>query len=370
MKIFTQGFLCASCLISIAVQAADTNPPPRLTVDLRDGSRVVGTSVENNFKFHSALLGDIKLAVKDIRGVECVSSNSAKLTTVNDDTLTVSFVDPDFAVQTSFGKVELPVDAVRQLSVSTIVLTGIHPPGLVALWSGEGNANDSVGGNNGSSTIGIDYADGVVGQAFKFDGSRVDGVGYIPVPASPCLNVGAGSGLTIECWIKPAHLGPIGAEGIPIVEWDSQSKEGLGFWVEQGFKLYGNIEDSMGNSHTLMSARGLVSTRRFQHVALTYDKNTGAAMLYINGIVAAAENIGSLTPQTAWPLNIGRRTGQPIGRNNTYSGLLDELALYNRALSANEIKSICILDNHGEMPPPPVNPLMPMNGIYHNGFNQ
>src|ERR1019366_6674916 len=80
------GFVFLGAIFSIA-RAADTNPPPRLTVELRDGSRVVGTSAEKYFKFHSALLGNLKLDVKDIRSVECVSSNSAKLATANGDTL-------------------------------------------------------------------------------------------------------------------------------------------------------------------------------------------------------------------------------------------------------------------------------------------
>ena len=109
----------------------------------------------------------------------------------------------------------------------------VLPSGLAALWSGEGNANDSVGGNNGSSAIGISDAPGVVGQAFKFDGCRLDGTGDIPVPASPGLDIGKGSGITIECWIKPDHLGPIGAEGIPIVEWDSPSPKARDFGLNK-----------------------------------------------------------------------------------------------------------------------------------------
>jgi hypothetical protein len=101
-----------------AIQAADTNPPPRLTVELRDGSRVVGDSVEKYFKFHSALLGNLKFAVKDIRSVECISSNSAKLATASGDSLTVSFVDADFAIKTSFGKVELAAASIQNIHVS------------------------------------------------------------------------------------------------------------------------------------------------------------------------------------------------------------------------------------------------------------
>lgn len=102
-------------------------------MELRDGSCVVGQCVEKNFKFRSALLGELKLDVKGIRRVECVSSNSAKLATANGDTLTVWFVDSEFAVKTSFGKVELPVDSVRKLTVSVSDRSGSRHEGLVAL---------------------------------------------------------------------------------------------------------------------------------------------------------------------------------------------------------------------------------------------
>src|SRR5438132_1338054 len=46
-------------------------------------------------------------------------------------------------------------------------------PGLVSQWSAEGNANDSVGSNNGTLQAGVTFASGVVGQAFSFDG--IDG---------------------------------------------------------------------------------------------------------------------------------------------------------------------------------------------------
>jgi hypothetical protein len=141
--------LCAVLGLRCAQAANASNESAcRLTVELRDGSRVVGDSVEKYFKFHSILLGDLKLELKDIRSVECVSSNSAKLSTVNGDALTVSFVDSEFAVKTSFGKVDLPVDLVLKFSVTAGGLGG-HPPGLVALWSGEGGGIDSVGGNTG-----------------------------------------------------------------------------------------------------------------------------------------------------------------------------------------------------------------------------
>ena len=63
-----------------------------------------------------------------------------------------------------------------------------NPPGLVSLYNANGNANDSVGSNNGTSVGGVSYAPGVTGhagdQAFSLDGTS----GYVSIPDSPSLD--------------------------------------------------------------------------------------------------------------------------------------------------------------------------------------
>ena len=110
-------------------------------------------------------------------------------------------------------------------------------------------------------------------------------------------------------------------------------------WVANGNQLLTNIKDTSGTAHAFIFSY-VFDTNNFQHVAVTYDKGSGLAVLYLNGTNVASENIGSITPQTTYPVNIGRRTGQPNGNGDTYGGLMDELSLYNRALSASEIKAI------------------------------
>jgi hypothetical protein len=79
-------------------------------------------------------------------------------------------------------------------------------------------------------------------------------------------------------------------------------------------------------------------------VALTYDKASGVATLYCNGSVVLQQVLGSFTPQTTFDIYLGKR---PLTRGETFSsgsltfaGLLDEAAIYNRALSASEIQAI------------------------------
>ncbi len=119
---------------AVVVGTSSTNPPTcRLTVELRDSSRVIGECDSDHLKVHSELLGDMKFWVKDIRSVECVSTNTAKLLTANGDTLVVWFAEFEVTVKTSFGKVKLPVDLIRKVAVSSSGAVGARPPGLVAL---------------------------------------------------------------------------------------------------------------------------------------------------------------------------------------------------------------------------------------------
>jgi hypothetical protein len=116
------------------------------------------------------------------------------------------------------------------------------------------------------------------------------------------------------------------------------------------------VVDTEGNAHSLHSAEGVIVPEKFQQVALTYDKGSGQARLLVNGVVVAQENLGSFTPQTSYDLLVSRRPGDHPGDwtyNAFFAGLLDEIAIYNRALSPEEIKALCLGDNHGELPPAP-----------------
>ncbi|HTL73522.1 MAG TPA: LamG domain-containing protein [bacterium] len=355
------------------VLAADTNPSPRLTVELRDGSRVVGTSVEKDLKFHSALLGDLKLAVKDIRLMDCVKTNFAKLTSAGGDELMVSLLDSPLIVKTGFGRVELVAESIRKITVTVARTASAHPTGLVALWSGENDGNDSIGHNNLELTE-VSFADGQVGRAFMMNGFG----SCMRLSDRVVFNPGDGDGLTISAWIKPSDV----AGFHPILEWNPSDKLpgviGVQFWI-------GNVPGSQGvlaahfvgtdrQPHSIISPPGTVVAGRFQHVAATYDKATGGGMLYLNGMVVARALWNKFTPLTTGDFWISRRPTDHPGDwtyNTFFSGLLDEISIYNRALSAEEIADLVTEENHGEpLSPNRTGSLMPRNGISRDGFNE
>jgi hypothetical protein len=137
--------LVFAALVCVPVAAAPTNADKtttfRLTVELWDGSRVVGNSTDGRLQFHSEVLGDLRLPMQTIRALESQSrTNLVKLTTTSGDSLTVAFDMDAINVEATYGKVALPVGMIKSHRVSTLGQPGRPRDGLVGLWSAEGNA--------------------------------------------------------------------------------------------------------------------------------------------------------------------------------------------------------------------------------------
>jgi hypothetical protein len=205
------------------------------------------------------------------------------------------------------------------------------PAGLVSWWPGNGDATDASGGQNGIFTN-PEFGSGEVGQSFKFDGSG----NYIRVPAAPSLDVGQAAGLTVEGWVAPVDV----TKPNPIFEWlpGASDTYGVHFYVGGASDLYADV--SGGGDHVIQTGTGVLTNGGFQHVALTYDKASGTARLFLNGAMLAQTVVGTFTPQTSKDVYIGYRPNfVPFGPY-TFNGLIDEVTLYSRALTSSEIQTI------------------------------
>jgi hypothetical protein len=208
-------------------------------------------------------------------------------------------------------------------------VAGLPRQGLVAVWSGNGNANDLAGANHGDPHN-ISYAHSEVGPAFVFNGYS----SVIRVPASPSLDVGQAAGLTIAAWINPKSL-----NFQDLFEWNQDNgrvfgSEQIGTHMEiddvpGDGTLWGNLVDTTGVAHGFASGNGVIVAGQFQHVALTYDKSTGVAVLYRNGVALATKNLGVFTPQTGYDFFMGDRvSGFYTGIH--FQGQMAEPAIYRR----------------------------------------
>jgi hypothetical protein len=139
MKSISQLCLLAfAALVCVPAAAAPANAGKstsfRLTVEMRDGSRVIGSSVDDNLQFHSDVLGDLRLPMQKVRALESQSkANLVKLTTTSGDSLIATFDMDAINLEAAYGKVALPVGMIRSLRVSALGQPGRPRDGLAGL---------------------------------------------------------------------------------------------------------------------------------------------------------------------------------------------------------------------------------------------
>lgn len=216
------------------------------------------------------------------------------------------------------------------------------PDQLVAWWRAEEDGLDAAGSNHGTLMKGLTFAPGRVGRALTFAGGHQE----LLVPPSASLDVSTAAGFTIEGWINPADA----VTAFPLVAWGDTIASGTHLWINLGYLGEGGpgalyAAPRFGDASFFASAPGLIVPNTWQHVAMTFDRASGVARLYHNGSQVALKNAGTSPVQTTLPLHLGYWVNGPA-----YRGLLDEFALYRRALGSNEIRAIHQAGASGKCP--------------------
>ncbi|HSU53428.1 MAG TPA: LamG-like jellyroll fold domain-containing protein, partial [Candidatus Dormibacteraeota bacterium] len=231
------------------------------------------------------------------------------------------------------------------LTVNPLPPCASPAPGLVSWWRGEGDLTDNWGPNDGGTPPGtISMVSGKVGRAFLMGGS------YIPVSDSPSLRLT--NGMTIEAWVQPASSGS--ARTIltkfdpPGVLPSLNNSYYLG--MTNSGQLCVSVSSNGVGRTTLIAPQALILSQ-WTHVAATYD---GAMLrLYTNGTVAAQLAYSGGIFAGSDNLAIGASPLNQSGFTFPWSGLLDEVSLYNRGLSDSEILAIYNADLSGKCTEPP-----------------
>jgi parallel beta-helix repeat protein len=207
--------------------------------------------------------------------------------------------------------------------------------GAVSYWNLDENggieASDSVGSNDGTIDIssGPTWTSGQIGSALSFDG--VDD--YVQISSPSDLPLGS-SARTLEAWIYPT-----GGQGTHrhIAGYGTNSQRKL-FDIkidnDNSFALVGWGEPE---GYDIISGSPSITLNNWYHVAATYDGNF-IVKLFVNGNLVKT---GTLPYPYDTTLS---GNGFTIGTNNNaktnwpFEGLIDEVAIYNRALTVDEIQ--------------------------------
>jgi hypothetical protein len=172
---------------------------------------------------------------------------------------------------------------------------------------------------------------GVAGEALQFDGNDC-----VSVPHSPFLVYKPTDSFTFSVWVRPAKIGPSWQN---IVNKSRESSYWFGLWINPSGLWGFPTASTVGNY--LLGPK--IAQGAWQHVVAVQDGKAGARAIVINGKVAAKASNASNCIGTG-PLWIGSwgSGSEPL------TGLVDELAIFNRALTLKEIRILFDMGRRGQ----------------------
>lgn len=200
--------------------------------------------------------------------------------------------------------------------------------------SGTVAADSGAGGNNGAYTGG--YTQGVPGAitgdtdtAVAFDGKT----GYVTVPDNANLDITGD--ITIEAWAKPASLS--GATGTVLQKGNSSSSGGPGWQyrvsVTSANRWKGILYVGSAN-YEIVDTVDALSVSRWDYLVL--ERSGSTLTFYVNGVSVGSLAISGATNVTTGALAFGRAGSYA---KYYFNGRVDEVAIYNKALSLTQIQN-------------------------------
>ena len=214
-------------------------------------------------------------------------------------------------------------------------IASVPTNGLVGYWNfddGSGaTAHDTSGNNNNGTITDATWSTGKVGRG----GLQFNGSAYVTIPRIPVLEFGTG-GFSVGAWFRSSsnifgHLissGKVpGSPGWCLVFGVNGS--GLQMRIADGAKQYLSTTSPAKNDGNWHYAMGIV------------DRSASLLHLYIDGVeitpATSIAGLGSVT-DTSTQVDFGALGG--ANPSQFYTGSLDDVRIYNRALSAQEVLDI------------------------------
>src|SRR6185369_6694660 len=214
------------------------------------------------------------------------------------------------------------------------------PPGAVSWWPADNNGLDAAGSNNASVVSPATFSIGMVGSGFRILSSGVLTTVPIQVPNSPSLNFGSNADFSIEGWVK---LPSTNTSSTNTILEKRDTLNGYSLFLAGG--RLGYWLGASSSSSTLVSSGPDLRDGMFHHVAASFNRSTtNGARLYVDGLPVLSFDLsarrGSVSNGIALGIGSPLKSATFYDGTNAFNGFIDELAIYNRALTSDEVLSI------------------------------
>ncbi|MDD1653889.1 MAG: hypothetical protein LUQ64_05015, partial [Methanomicrobiales archaeon] len=232
------------------------------------------------------------------------------------------------------------------------------PTNMVGWWAGDLSTDDLVDLNPGTLENGATYAPGKVEEAFSLDGA--DDYVRIPEAVSPLDGFGQ---LTLDAWVKADTLHPGDTMGLQtiVAKYDYAQANGISYWLglmpdgKVRFAVYSGNAPGGNYAGVNVDTVDALSAGTMYHVAGVWDGVT-TPVIYVNGVPKATTTTPGTSPMgaqvtpNAVPVTIGAVNGFTTANTPKFffDGIIDEVEIFDRALSQSEIQKIVDADSDGK----------------------
>ena len=234
--------------------------------------------------------------------------------------------------------------SVATLNVNEAIPSNVPSDGLVGYWPFNGNANDESGNGNNGTPI-----NGVLLTTDRFNNSNCaysfDGIDDRIFVNNSIFN--NGSDFTFSGWYYLNNLPNSNNGNNSHILLNTSPHNGLGFAMNWGSSNKYSI--SVGNGSPSTSWNTLFNANSNQDITtnswklLTLIKSSTTYYLYVNGILDQTWVASNLVESYQYKLYFGGC--DPLNSNEVLDGKLDDIAIYNRALTQEEITQLYYTDN-------------------------
>ena len=213
-----------------------------------------------------------------------------------------------------------------------LIMTGVVSAELVGYWKfdeGGGTvAADSSGyGNNGTLKGNPKWVVGKLGNALDFNGNG----DYVEIPHNPSLSLT--DAITISAW---TYMRTTASGEMAIVSKGGWAANDLPYELTEtrGDVIFWQFYDNQGRDTCSPNSP---SAGEWHHIAGTYDGTIFKC--YIDGVLGEEWAYAGKMPQNTASVTIGKRSKEA---GTYYDGMIDDVAIFNNALSAEEIQTIML----------------------------
>ena len=232
------------------------------------------------------------------------------------------------------------------ISIAQNIPSYVPKNGLVGWWPFNGNANDESGNGKNGTVTGATLTTGIDGKsdgAYNFNSSIVSQI------LCPVTN-NIPNAFTVSMWVLPTTQVTIGNETDKCI--NSNSYE-LGFntqnWAlfpENGGNQSFGVGLSVGTNAIQVGEHGFNvltcrmskagSYNQFKHIVLSYTQDS--SFVYIDGVKVLSRKLACIATQKY--LMTALRFGAQYSGGTNFSGKLDEISVFNRSLTQEEITGL------------------------------